>query len=167
MYWRLSRPNKKSGNLEYSLPSLFPGLFPRKRKPIRQWSMKHLGNKAGQLKLVGKPPQFGIDRLDLLHMSLGPSPVLRVRRYGPCLAFRCPWPGRAASVQPTPGLSLERSLLAGRAPTCLGKASLARPVDPETRFAARFDKILVVSFCHCSFRPFMRLGVRSSLLVIV
>ena len=167
MYWQLSRPNKKSGNLGYSLPSLFPGLFPRKRKPIRRWSMKHLGNKAGRLKLVCKPPQFGIDRLDLLHVLPGPPPVLRVRRYGPCLAFRCPRSGALAAVQPTPGLSLECSLLAGSAPTCLGKASPARPVDPETRFAARFDKIFVVNFCHCSFQPFMGLGVRSSLLVPV
>ena len=167
MYWRLSRPNKKSGNLGYSLPSLFPGLFPRKRKPIRQWPMKHLGNKAGPLKLVGNLPQFSIDRLDLLHVLPGPPPMLRVRRYRPCLAFRCPWSGALAAVQPTPGLSLECSLLAGSAPTCLGKASTARPVDPETRFAARFDKIFVVSFCHCSFRPFMRLSVQSSLLVAV
>ncbi len=167
MYWRLSRPNKKSGNLGYSLPSLFPGLFPRKRKPIRQWSMKHLGNKPVPLKLVSNPPQFGIDRLNPLHMLPGPPPVLRVRRYRACFSFRGSWSGALAAVQPTPGLSLECSLLAGSAPTCLGKASTARPVDPETRFAPRFDKIFVVSFCHCSFRPFMRLGVQSSLLVPV
>ena len=129
--------------------------------------MKHLGNKPVPLKLVSKPPQFGINRLDLLNVSLGPPPVLGMRRYGPRLAFRCPWSGALAAVQPTPGLSLECSLLAGSAPTCLGKASTARPVDPETRFAARFDKIFVVSFCHCSFRPFMRLSVQSSLLVAV
>ena len=167
MYWQLSRPNKKSGNLGYSLPSLFLGLFLRKRKPIRQWSMKHLGNKPVPLELKRKPPQFGIDRLDLLNVSLGPPPVLRVRRYGPRLAFRCSWSGRAAAVQSAPVPALKRRLLAGRAPTCLGKASPARPVDPETRFSARFDKIFVVSFCHCSFRPFMRLGVRSSLLSTV
>jgi len=167
MYWRLSRPNKKSGNLGYSLPSLFPGLFPRKRKPIRQWSMKHLGNKAGPLKLVGKPPQFGIDSLDLLHVLPGPSSVLRMRRYGPGLAFRGSWSSAPAAVQSAPVPALKRRLLAGRAPTCLGKASPARPVDPETRCLARFDKILVVSFCHCSFRPFMRLGVQSLLSTIV
>ena len=120
-----------------------------------------------QFQLVSKPPQFGIDSLDLLDMSPGPSSVLRVRCYRACFAFRCSWSGALAAVQPTPGLSLECSLLAGSAPTCLGKASPARPVDPETRFAARFDKIFVVSFCHCSFRPFMRLGVQSSLWVAV
>ena len=93
--------------------------------------MKHLGNKPVPLKLVSNPPQFGIDRLDLLHVLPGPSPVLRVRRYGPRLAFRCPRSGALAAVQSAPGLSLERRLLAGRASTCLGKASTARPVDPE------------------------------------
>jgi hypothetical protein len=167
MYWQLSRPNKKSGNLGYSLPSLFLGLFLRKRKPIRQWSMKHLGNKPVPLKLVGKPPQFGIDRLDLLHVLPGPPSVLGVRRYRACFAFRGSRSIAPAAVQSAPVPALERSLLAERAPTCLGEASTAWPVDPKTRFVARFDKIFVVSFCHCSFRPFMRLGVRSSLLVAV
>jgi hypothetical protein len=36
---------------------------------------------------VRDPPQLGIDSLDLLDMSLGPQPVLGVRRYGPRLAF--------------------------------------------------------------------------------
>ena len=89
--------------------------------------MKHLGNKPIPLKLVGKLPQFGIDRLDLLNVSLGPPPVLGVRRYRPRLAFRCPWSGALATVQSAPVPALERSLLAERAPTCLGKASTARP----------------------------------------
>jgi hypothetical protein len=93
--------------------------------------------------------------------------MLRVRRYRPCLAFRCSWSGALATVQSAPVPALERCLLAERAPTCLGKASTARPVDPETRFAPRFDKIIVVSFCHCSFRPFMWLDVQSSILVAV
>ena len=93
--------------------------------------------------------------------------MLRVRRYRPRLAFRCPWSGAQAAVQSAPVPALERSLLAERAPTCLGEASTARPVDPETGCKASFDKIFVVSFCHCSFRPFMRLGVQSSLLVAV
>ena len=51
------------------------------------------------------------------------------------------WPGRAASVQPTPVAALERSLLAGSAPPCLGEASPAQQVDPETRCATHFYKI--------------------------
>ena len=101
--------------------------------------MKHLGNKPVPLKLVSNPPQFGIDRLDLLHVLPGPPPVLGVRRYRPRLAFRGSWSGRAAAVQSAPVPALKRRLLAGRAPTCLGKASPARPVDPETRCHARFD----------------------------
>ena len=93
--------------------------------------------------------------------------MLRVRRYRPCLALRGSWSGAQAAVQPAPVPALERGLLAGCAPAGFGQASRARPVAPETRCAARFGKICVVSFCHCSFRPFMRLGVRLSLLAIV
>jgi hypothetical protein len=32
-------------------------------------------------------------------MALGPSSVLRVRRYGPRLAFGCPWSGAQAAMQ--------------------------------------------------------------------
>ena len=127
----------------------------------KQW----LAEQPRPLALKGDPPQLRIDLSDPCNVSLGPSPVLRVRCYGPGSAFLGSWSSAQASVQPTPGLSLERSLLAGRAPTCLGEASPARPVDPETRCAVRFDKILVVSFCHCSFPPFTWLDVQSSLLV--
>ncbi len=115
--------------------------------------MKHLGNKAGQLKLAGRLTQFGIDRLDLLHVLPGPPPVLGVRRYRPRLAFRCPWSGAQAAVQSAPVPALERSLLAERAPTCLGEASTARPVDPETRCFSRLDKFCVVNFIHYLFPP--------------
>ena len=107
--------------------------------------MKHLGNKPVPLELKRKPPQFGIDRLDLLHVSLGPSPVLGVRRYRPRLAFRCSWPGRAAAVQSAPVPVLERRLLAGRASTCLGKASLTRPIRSETRCLAGFEQLLAIN----------------------
>ena len=110
--------------------------------------MKHLGNKPVPLELKRKPPQFGIDRLDLLHVLPGPPPVLGVRRYRPRLAFRCPWSGAQAAVQSAPVPALERSLLAERAPTCLGEASTARPVDPETGCEASSDKTFVVSFFH-------------------
>ena len=61
--------------------------------------MKHLGNKAGQLKLAGKPTQFGIYGLYPCNMRPGPPPMLRVCRYGAGLAFRGPWSGGLASVQ--------------------------------------------------------------------
>ena len=93
--------------------------------------------------------------------------MLRVRRYRPCLALRCPWSGAQAAVQSAPVPVLERGLLAGCASAGFGQASRARPVDPETGCKASSDKIFVVSFCHCSFRPFMWLDVQSSILVAV
>ena len=159
MYWQLSRPNKKSGNLGYSLPSLFPGLFPRKRKPIRQWSMKHLGNKAGQLKLAGKLPQFGIDRLDLLHVRPGPPPMLRVRCYCPRLAFRCPWPGALAAVQLASGSTSNGGVLTHPAGPGLCTAPAPRPIGTKTGCIARFDKSCVVNFFHYSPPPLVGSGV--------
>ena len=153
MYWQLSRPNKKSGNLGYSLPSLFLGLFLRKRKPIRQWSMKHLGNKPVPLKLVSNPPQFGIDRLDLLHMSLGPSPVLRVRRYGPGSAFLGSRSGAPAAMQLAAVSTSNGGVLAKCSSTGFSQASRARPTRPKTRCHARFDKFCVVNFIHYSPPP--------------
>ncbi len=93
--------------------------------------------------------------------------MLRVRRYSPRLASRCSRPGAQASVQPTPVPALERGLLAGCAAAGFGQASRARPVGPETRCAARIDKICVVSFRHCSFPPFAQLAVQPPPLAIV
>jgi len=50
-------------------------------RAVRGLALSPLGYQPVPLKLVvGKPPQFGIDRLDLLHVLPGLSPVLRVRR---------------------------------------------------------------------------------------
>jgi len=151
-----TKPRMKTGLSHFNVPW---AVYRGRQSPTRAWSP--LGYQSVPLKLVRDPPQFGIDRLDLRHVGLGPPPVLRVRRYRPCLAFRCSRPGAEASVQPTPVPALERGLLAGCASAGFGQASRARPVGPETRCAARFDKICVVSFCHCSFPPFARLAVQS------
>ena len=71
------------------------------------------------------------------------------------------------AVQPTPVRTSNAGVLAERVSTGFCQASRARPVDPETRCLARFDKILAVSFCHYSFPPFRWLDVQSSLLVPV
>ena len=42
--------------------------------------------------------QLGIDSPDPLYMGLGPSSVLRVRRYDPYLALRCPRAGAQAAI---------------------------------------------------------------------
>jgi len=115
--------------------------------------MKHLGNKAGQLKLVGNPPQFGIDRLDLLHVLPGPSPVLRVRCYGPGLAFRGSWSSAPAAMQLAAGSTSNGGVLAKCSSTGFSQASRARPTRPKTRCHARFDKFCVVNFIHYSPPP--------------
>ena len=107
--------------------------------------MKHLGNKAGQLKLVGKPTQFGIDGLDPCNVRPGPSPVLRVCRYGAGLAFRGPWSGAQAAMQLATAPIFNGRVLARPARSGLCTAPAPRPIWPETRCHARFDKGCVVS----------------------
>ena len=60
----------------------------------KQW----LAEQPRPLALKGDLPQLRIDFLDPCNMGLGPSSVLRVRRYGPCLTFGCPWSGAQAAV---------------------------------------------------------------------
>ena len=107
--------------------------------------MKHLGNKAGQLKLAGKPTQFGIDRVDLLHVGAASPPVLRVRRYGAGLAFRGPWSGAQAAMHPAPVPVCDDGGSAGCALAGFGKAPLTRPMGAEPRCLARFDQFLMVN----------------------
>jgi hypothetical protein len=115
--------------------------------------MKHLGNKPIPLKLVGKLPQFGIDRLDLLNVSLGPPPVLGVRRYRPRLAFLGSRSGAPAAIQLSAVSTSNGGVLAERAPTGFSQASRARPTRPKTRCHACFDKFCVVNFIHYSPPP--------------
>ena len=79
-------------------------------------------------------------------MGLGPSSVLRVRRYDPCLGLRGLWSGGLAAMQPTPGLSFECRLLAGGAPAGFSEAAFARPIGIKTRCPADFDQRFVVNF---------------------
>jgi len=107
--------------------------------------MKHLGNKAGQLKLVGKPTQFGIYGLDPCNMRPGPPPMLRVCRYGAGLAFRGPWSGALAAVQRATVPATNGRVLARPASPGLCTAPAPRPIRPETRCMAGFSQSCVVS----------------------
>ena len=110
--------------------------------------MKHLGIKDGQLKLAGKPTQFGIDRLDLLHVGAASPPVLRVCCYCPRLAFRGPWPGALAAVQRATVPATNGRVLAHSAPPGLCTAPAPRPIRPETGCMAGFSQSCVVSLIH-------------------
>ena len=91
------------------------------------------------------PPQLGIDRLDLLHVGLGPQPVLRVRRYGPRLAFRGFCSSALAAMHPAPVRAPNGGIPAKRATTCFDQASLTRPIRSETRCLAGFEQLLAVN----------------------
>jgi hypothetical protein len=89
---------------------------------------------------MGYPPDLGINVPNLFRVSLGPSSVLRMRRYGPRLALGCPWSGAQAAMQPTPGLSFEGRLLARGTSAGFSEASFARPIATKTRGPADFDQ---------------------------
>ena len=93
--------------------------------------------------------------------------MLRVRRYRPCLAFRCPWSGALAAVHPAPVGAPNGGVLAERVSTGFSQASRARPIRSKTRCHAGFDKFCVVNFIHYLFPPLMGLGVRPLFLVAV
>ena len=118
--------------------------------------LRHLGLVARQSlpQLKCNPPELRNDLFDILNMDAGPSAVLRVCRNRPCLALRGPWSGASPAVQPTPGLSVEGRLLAGRPLTSFGAAAFTRPVGTKTRYDARFEESWVVKFCRYSFSPF-------------
>jgi hypothetical protein len=104
-----------------------------------------LGNKPAPLKLVSNPPQFGIDSFDLLNVSAASAPVLRVRRYGPRLAFQCPWSRGLATVHPAPVPVCDDGVLAGCAFAGFCQASLTRPIRSETRCLAGFEQLFAVN----------------------
>ena len=118
--------------------------------------LRHPGLVARQSlpQLKCNPPELRNDLFDILNMDAGPSAVLRVCRNRPCLALRGPWSGASPAVQPTPGLSVEGRLLAGRPLTSFGAAAFTRPVGTKTRYDARFEESWVVKFCRYSFSPF-------------
>jgi hypothetical protein len=106
-----------------------------------------LGYESGQLKLAGKPPQFGIDRLDGLDMSLGPSPVLRVRCYAGS-AFLGSWPGALAAMQLASGSTSNGGVLTHPAGPGLCTAPAPRPIGTKTGCMASFNESYVVNFFH-------------------
>ena len=110
--------------------------------------MKHLGNKPVPLKLVSKPPQFGIDRLDLLHVLPGPSPVLRVRRYGPGSAFLGSRSGAPAAMQLAAVSTSNGGVLTHPAGPGLCTAPAPRPIGTKTGCMASFNESCVVNFFH-------------------
>ena len=137
-----TKPRMKTGLSHFNVPwAVYRGR--QSPTPTRAWSP--LGYQSVPLKLVRDPPQFGIDRLDLRHVGLGPPPVLRVRRYRPCLAFRCSRPGALAPMHPASVAVCDDGIPAKRATTCLCQASLPRPTRSETRCLAGFEQLLAVN----------------------
>ena len=104
-----------------------------------------LGNKPIPLKLVGYPPDLGVDIPNLLNMSLGPSSVFRVRCCDPRFTLRGPWSGGLAPMHPAPVASGDDGILARRAFARFRMAPLARPVGPEPRITAGIDEFFAVN----------------------
>ena len=73
-------------------------------------------------------------------MSRGPSSVLRVRRSDPRFTLRGPRTGRLAAMHPAPVTIRDDRVLAGSSLAGLSEAPLSRPVGPEPRATARFNK---------------------------
>jgi len=67
-----------------------------------------------------------------------------MRRYDPCPTFRCFWSAALAAVQSTPVRAVYSGIFAGRAPACFSEAALARPLGPEPRPTARFNKLFEI-----------------------
>ena len=103
------------------------------------------GNKPVSLELVGDSPDLGINISNLCHVGLGPSPVLRVRRYGPRFTLHGPRPGRLAPMHSAPVPSGDDGVLAGRAFTGFCEAPLAWPMGPEPRTRTRINELFSVS----------------------
>ena len=74
--------------------------------------------------------------------------MFRVRGGDPRLALRGPWSGALAAMQLASVPTTNGGILTRRAPTCPSKAALTRPIAPETRSLAGFDKGCVVSLIH-------------------
>jgi len=93
------------------------------------------------------PPDLSIDIPDLLHVSLGPTSVFRVRRCDPRFAFRGPWACAFTAVHPTPVASGDHGVLARGAFTRFCMAPLARPVGAELIY------LLLVGWYHRTYNP--------------
>jgi len=108
---------------------------------------RRLTNKPVPLELIRNPPQLGINELDPLHMSLGPSPVLCVRCCDPRFTFPCPRAGRLATVHSASVAVRDNGVLARSAFSRFRMAPLAKPAGAEPRATAglnqRFSAIWV------------------------
>jgi len=118
---------------------------PHAGSPSSPRIQERLRNKPIPLKLIGYPPDLGINIPNLLNMSLGPSSVFRVRRCDPRFAFRGPWSGGLAPMHPAPVASGDDGVLARGAFTGFCVAPLARPTGPEPRATARVDEFFAVN----------------------
>jgi len=104
-----------------------------------------LRNKPTKPKLIRYPPDLSIDIPDLLHVSLGPSSVFRVRGYGACLALRSPRASALSPVHPTSVTSGDNGVLAECTFSRFRVAPLARPIGPEPRATARvYQRFMVI-----------------------
>ena len=104
-----------------------------------------LRNKPVPLKLIGYPPDLGVDIPYLLHVSPGPSSVFRVRCCGPRFSLRGPWAGGLAPMHPAPVASGDDGVLTRSAFAGFRMAPLARPTGPEPRATARVDEFFTVN----------------------
>ena len=93
-------------------------------------------NKPTKPKLIGYPPDLGINIPNLLHVSLGPSSVFSLRRRDPRFALRGPRTCGLAAVHAAPVPVRDDGVLAGRALTRFCEAPLARPVGAEYKTGA-------------------------------
>jgi len=80
-----------------------------------------------------------MDRLDPLYMRPGPSAVLRVRCYGPCLTFGRSWSGAPAAVQLAPGPASNGGVLAHPTVPGLCAAPTPWPIGTKTGCMASFN----------------------------
>ena len=97
-------------------------------------------NKSAQPKLIGYPPQLGMDIFKRRNVSRGPLSMLRVRGSHPRFALRGPWACGLAPMHPATVAFGNNRVLARGAFAGLGKATLARPAGTEPRSTARLNE---------------------------
>ena len=115
----------------------------------KQW----LAEQPRPLALKGDLPQLRIDLSNPCNVSLGPSSVLRMRRYRPGSAFLGSRSGAPAAMQLAAVSTSNGGVLAKCSSTGFSQASRARPTRPKTCCHARLDKFCVVNFIHYSPPP--------------
>jgi hypothetical protein len=97
-------------------------------------------NKSAQPKLIGYPPQLGMDIFKRRNVSRGPLSMLRVRGSNPRFALRGTRTCALASVHTAPAPACNHGVLARGAFAGLGKATLTRPAGPKPRATARLNE---------------------------